>query len=266
MKNTEDRNNLKQRFAPYSKMDADQLLEAFCGNSELQKEFGSNRLETTLSAFLDFIRFIKQNYENSPIQQEEEWRSLIETSYDEIKEEIRRIRRETKKSPASGGEKTDLAKVPISELIKQGESHSLEFKETLEYNIEKKEKNKDILHSSLKTIAGFLNAKGGTLLIGVDNLGKIRGIKRDLSIMKHGNNDRFEQKIRNCLKDRFKPQPIGKVNISFEKFTEGMICRVDVQTSREIVHLDNEVYVRDGNTTQKLEGQSLTDWIQQRSN
>jgi hypothetical protein len=173
---------------------------------------------------------------------------------------------ELKRWAASGGEKTDLAKVPISELIKQGESHPLEFKETLEYDTHQSQGNKDVLHSSLKTIAGFLNAKGGTMLIGVDDLGKIRGIERDLSIMNRGNNDRFEQKIRNCLKDRFKPQPIGKVNISFEKFTEGMICRVDVQTSKEIVHLDNEVYVRDGNTTQKLEGQPLTDWVQQRSN
>lgn len=158
----------------------------------------------------------------------------------------------------------DLAKVPISELIKQGESHMLEFKETLEYDTHQSQGNKDVLHSSLKTIAGFLNAKGGSMLIGVDDLGKIRGVKRDLSIIKRGNNDRFEQKIRNCLRDRFKPQPIGKVNISFEKFTEGTVCRVDVQKSKEIVHLDNEVYLRDGNTTPKLEGRQLIDWVQQR--
>jgi predicted HTH transcriptional regulator len=82
--------------------------------------------------------------------------------------------------------------------------------------------------------------------------------------MKHGNNDRFEQKIRNCLKDRYKPRPIGNVNISFHNSAEGTICRVDVQASKEPVHLDGKVYVRDGNTTQLLEGQSLTNWIKQR--
>ncbi len=157
--------------------------------------------------------------------------------------------------------------VPILKLIEQGESTSLEFKETLEFDTKQQGKNKDVLLSSLKTIAALLNTKtGGTFLIGVDDSGKIRGIERDLSLMKSGNTDKFELKIRNCLKDRFKPQPISKVNISFEKFTEGTICRVDVQTSKEIVHLDNEVYVRDGNTTQKLEGRALTDWIQQRRN
>jgi uncharacterized FlaG/YvyC family protein len=162
------------------------------------------------------------------------------------------------------GTNTDLAKVPTSELIKQGESHTLEFKETLEYDIKTNKNSKDVLLSSLKTIAGFLNADGGTLLIGVDDSGNIKGIERDLSTMKHSNNDKFELRIRNCLKDRFKPQPIGKVSISFEKFTEGTICRVDVQANKEIAHLDGDVYVRDGNTTQKLEGLDLTNWIQRR--
>jgi hypothetical protein len=167
--------------------------------------------------------------------------------------------------PYLGSQPPDLAKVPISELIKQAEGPILEFKETLIYDTKQNRKSDDVLLSSLKTIAGFLNTGGGTLLIGVVNdSGEIKGIERDLRIMKHGNNDRFELKIRNCLKERFKPQPIGKVNISFEKFTEGTICRVDVQANKEIVHLDDEVYVREGNTTQKLEGRSLTDWFQQR--
>lgn len=170
---------------------------------------------------------------------------------------------------ASGGEvvyqkEGGPAKDPILELITKGESGSLEFKETLEYHTQQKGKDKDVLLSSLKTIAGFLNAESGTMLIGVDDSGKIRGIEQDLSLMKSGNTDRFEQKIRNWLKDRFKPHPIGKIQISFEKFSEGTICRVNVQKSKEIIHLDNDVYVRDGNTTQKLGGPALTDWIQQR--
>jgi len=146
------------------------------------------------------------------------------------------------KKPAETEQKATAAKVPISELIKQAEGSILEFKETLIYDTKQNRKSGDVLLSSLKTIAGFLNTGGGTLLIGVVNdSGDIKGIERDLKTMKHGNNDRFELKIRNCLKERFKPQPIGKVNISFEKFKEGTICRVDVQANKEIVHLDDEV-------------------------
>ncbi len=156
----------------------------------------------------------------------------------------------------------------ISQLIAQGEGHALEFKETLEYDVDVKvnKNNKDVLLSALKTIAGLLNSNGGTLLIGVNDSGEIKGIERDLSTMKHGDNDRFEQKIRNCMRDRFSPQPIGKVKISFEKFTEGTICRVDVPANKDIIHLDGDIYIRDGNTTQKPEGRNRTDWIQKREN
>jgi predicted HTH transcriptional regulator len=160
-----------------------------------------------------------------------------------------------------------LTKVPILKLIEQDESQTVEFKETLECDTQQRGKNKDVLISSLKTIAAFLNSNsGGTLLVGVDDSGKIKGIERDLSLIKSGNTDKFEQKIRNCLKDRFKPQPIEKINISFEKLSEGTICRVDVLANEDIVHLDEQVYVRDGNVTQRLEGRALTYWIQQREN
>lgn len=180
----------------------------------------------------------------------------------------------TTKKDTSGGKagdakesrgQADFANTPISKLIKQGESHTLEFKETFEYDTQQNQKSSDVLFSSLKTIAGFLNAMGGTLLIGVDDSGKIRGIDQYLNTMRRGNNDTFEQQIRNCLINRFEPQPIGKVNISFEKFMEGTICRVDVQVSKEPVNLDNKVYVREGNTTQPLKGRPLIDWIKQRN-
>jgi hypothetical protein len=155
----------------------------------------------------------------------------------------------------------------LPELIAQGESHTLEFKETFEYDIRQKQKNDDILKSTLKTIAAFLNADGGTLLIGVSDSGQLEGLQRDFSLLPAAqrNNDKFELRIRNYLQGRFQPSPIGKIKISFEKLEEKTICKVDVEKSREIHHLDGEVYVREGNKTQKLEGRDLTDWIQERS-
>jgi len=161
---------------------------------------------------------------------------------------------------------------PILELIAQGESHTLEFKETLQYNIHTSQVDNDVFHSSLKTMAAFMNADGGTLLIGVSDNGEIKGIDRDIrSLGRNANNDRFELKIRNCLSgqnSRFNPAATGNVNISFEELQEGTICRVDVQPLPDstVLHFDNEVYLRDGNRTIKLEGPELTNWIQQRAN
>ena len=127
------------------------------------------------------------------------------------------------------------------------------------------------MHSSLKTIAGLLNADGGTLLIGVSDAGEIKGIARDLRTMgRNANNDRFELKIRNFISgqnSKFNPEATGKVSISFEELGEGTICRVDVEPfpKPEVLHFDDDVYVRDGNQTLKLEGRALTDWIQRRT-
>ena len=59
-----------------------------------------------------------------------------------------------------------------------------------------------------------------------------------------------------------------KFAINFEELSEGTVCKVGVTAvdSSQIIHFDNEVYIRDGNVTRKLEGRALTDWIQQRGN
>ena len=66
------------------------------------------------------------------------------------------------------------------ELIKRGESKTLEFKSTLRWNLkEDRQDDKGVTHAVLKTIAAFLNTEGGDLLIGVADDGSIVGIERD---------------------------------------------------------------------------------------
>jgi ATP-dependent DNA helicase RecG len=51
----------------------------------------------------------------------------------------------------------------IVELIKQGESSLVEFKETFD-------------KEAVETVAAFANTKGGSVLIGVSDKGKIKGL------------------------------------------------------------------------------------------
>lgn len=154
---------------------------------------------------------------------------------------------------------------PILELIAQGEHHTLEFKETLEYDIRQNQRVAGLAKNSLKTIAAFLNTDGGTLLIGVSDSGEVKGIARDLQFVRGNNPDGFEQKLRSLLNDHFDPSPRGNVDIKFEDLQEGTVCQIKVEPSSEPVAYDNDFYIRDGNGTRKLEGRDLADWLRRRN-
>src|SRR5207302_6489257 len=87
-----------------------------------------------------------------------------------------------------------------AELIKRGESKTLEFKSTLRWSVKEARKDdKLVTHAVLKTVAAFLNTEGGDLLIGVADDGSIVGIEQD----EFESDDRFmlhlAQVIRNAL-------------------------------------------------------------------
>src|SRR3546814_4002172 len=68
------------------------------------------------------------------------------------------------RSPAAA-----VAPVAVADPIAGGETGAVEFKSTLRMNLHTGQVDDKIQLSALKTIAGFLNAKGGTLLIGVSD-------------------------------------------------------------------------------------------------
>jgi type I restriction-modification system DNA methylase subunit len=154
---------------------------------------------------------------------------------------------------------------PILGLIALNEGPQLECKETLEADNETGKSFPSLVLTALKTIAAFLNTDGGTLLIGVSDSGEIKGLELDFQLCRKKNVDGFELKLRDLLKTRLKA-PFGNIQVSFEPFPEGDVCRIDVTPSPTITFIDGkDAYIRDGNRTEKLEGPALMDWNQRRS-
>ncbi|MFX5793851.1 ATP-binding protein, partial [Acinetobacter baumannii] len=50
-----------------------------------------------------------------------------------------------------------------------------------------------------KSVAAFLNSRGGTLVIGADDTGTAIGLDRDLATMRTPDHDRFELWLRDML-------------------------------------------------------------------
>ena len=157
------------------------------------------------------------------------------------------------------------------ELIKQGESKTLEFKATLRWNLREDRKDDTLItHAALKTIAAFLNTEGGDLLLGVADDGSVVGIEGDRlesddKFMRH-----LVQVVRNGLGDRAGTCVDPKTQVVQGK----TVCLVSCQRSPEPVllkwkgidgeHPDGDFYVRSGPGTVKLNPESAREYIRTR--
>lgn len=147
----------------------------------------------------------------------------------------------------------------IVELIEQGESATLEFKETFQYD-GTKQKNENLRLATLKTIVGFLNAEGGKLLIGVKDNKEICGLEDDFSLFKKDKapTDFFEQTLTNLICQRIGKPFIPHIKINFEKIDDKQICVVAVNKTipNQIAFYkwknENIFFVRVNCTTQKI--------------
>jgi predicted HTH transcriptional regulator len=131
----------------------------------------------------------------------------------------------------------------VTGLIEARESHSVEFKETGRYNVATKQVDKVIESLVVRAVAGFFNADGGTLLIGVNDSGAVTGLQRDLRTLgQRPTLDGFEQFLRNVLNNSLGKDRCAQVRIEFAPVDEDTVAVVKVPVS------DRPVFVRDGKT------------------
>jgi hypothetical protein len=149
--------------------------------------------------------------------------------------------------------------ISVAELLAAGESDGVEFKSTLRTNLHTHQP--DIHLSALKTIAGFLNARGGTLVIGVDDDGNVLGLNADA----FPNEDKMGLHLVNLIRDRIGEIFIPYVHPHFED-QDGqrvLIIRCEKGPKPAFVK-DGSVhrfYVRGANATAELSGNSVTDYV-----
>jgi membrane protein YdbS with pleckstrin-like domain len=154
----------------------------------------------------------------------------------------------------------------IEELIKEGESSFVEFKETFRYDVRKGEVSKEVEYAIIKTIVGFMNADGGTLLVGVDDRGEVKGLDNDYKALPKKNRDGLENHFNMLIKTMI-GLPFAKyVSVKFEKVNGQDVCMVMVRESHKPAYVRNgdrkeEFFVRVGNSTQPFSMSEAEDYI-----
>jgi predicted helicase len=155
----------------------------------------------------------------------------------------------------------------VEEIIKADESHELEFKSTFQWDVKENKKNTELQKSCLKTIAAFLNTKGGTLVIGVTDDKEFYGLEADLKLTK-GTPDMFEQTFRHamdkCIGAAF--SPYCKIRFTTSPNNK-QVCVVEVEKSKEPAFLTfqgkEDFLIRRGNATKPLSAAEQHDYIKQ---
>jgi hypothetical protein len=171
----------------------------------------------------------------------------------------------------------------IRGLISDGESKTVEFKETLSLNARRyelddnyspeKENNSKVEESVLKTVVAFLNSNGGTLLVGVNDNGVITGLKQELDLLYKGNQkDGFLKHLKNLFKDKIGEEyyPFIETKIVFiteDDMSEKDVLIVECRPSKSPCYLDRkDFFVRTNPATDKLEGPKLIEYVRNHFN
>lgn len=144
----------------------------------------------------------------------------------------------------------------ILSLIEQGESAELEFKATVRWDLREGKKSPELEAVIRRTVAGFLNAHGGTLLIGVGDDGSIVGLQPDYGTFKKPNRDGFELFLTELLLGAMGKDIATSIRTTFHEVDGKDVCRVTVAAGPRPVFLkegnDEVFYLRAGNSTRRL--------------
>ena len=156
----------------------------------------------------------------------------------------------------------------IDALIQAGENDMVEFKSSIRYDYYRKATNRDLEKVIAKTITGFMNAKGGKLIIGVDDDGNVLGLENDFKTLKHKNRDGYEREVFRIISTQLGHEACFSNHISFYSLNEKDVCLVDIEPSEKPVYVsDTEnttFYVRTGNATYPLTVKETVNYLETR--
>jgi hypothetical protein len=192
------------------------------------------------------------------------WEMPYEAFLVERRERMARVIEAAWKLLNGNGPSVAKAEISVAELIETGETDAVEFKSTLRVNLHTGQQDDKIHVSALKTIAGFLNAKGGTLLLGVADNGEVLGLEAD----GFPDEDKMALHLANLITSRlgdiFRPY----VHPRFEEQDGVRVLMVRVEPGpREAFLKDGNLqrfFVRGGNATAELQGNAITEYVKQR--
>lgn len=151
----------------------------------------------------------------------------------------------------------------VREWIRRGESDTTEFKETFSWDVRQQKKADHIEFSSLKTIAAFMNTRGGVLLVGVADDQSVPGVGVEIErLYSEKGMDGLLLHIDNRMKKFFGEALNAMVQRCAVEIEGRPVVLFKCPRSTDPVFLNNEeFYVRKTPSSAKLTGTELAKYL-----
>lgn len=147
----------------------------------------------------------------------------------------------------------------LGDILARGEGEDVEFKSSARWDYKQGKHNSALEVEVPRALAGFLNSRGGVLVIGVDDRGKVVGLERDYATLgRRQDRDGYQQFLVNLISSTTGKPVFENLSISFEAADGGDVCLILAKPSlvpvyvREKEGSQTTFYVRTGNATQVL--------------
>jgi hypothetical protein len=208
----------------------------------------------------DFASFFNQRFERLLIQIEEAMGKPVNRTADRAESPFMDVASEE-------GAIEDGVRM----LLTAGESRVVEFKSTGRKNLHTGSKDPAIEWSIVKSIAAFMNAHGGTLLVGVDNDGSSVGIEHDFPFVKSSDRDGWELWLTEVVSQTLGKVAATELQVRFCIIDGRTVARIDIGPSAKPVFAipikgekRDVFFARINNSTQELAGHALLDYQKKR--
>jgi len=157
----------------------------------------------------------------------------------------------------------------VSSLIAAGEGEMVEFKAAARWDLREGRVSRAVEAAIVRAIAGFMNHRGGSLLIGVRDDGTPVGLQNDLSSLRRADRDGYQLFITGLVERHLGADACALVHVLFHIIGGQEVCRVVVEPADRPVYVRDEqgarYYLRTGNSTRELDARETVAHIAARA-
>lgn len=174
---------------------------------------------------------------------------------------------DTSGSSAISVPKAPLSTSEVATLTLGGETQTVEFKQAVCRNPYTGKKDTTMHRNVIEAVAAFMNAGGGTLLIGVADDGTVTGVNVEYPVANPGNPtwDGYALYLADLLNNNLQVEtPFLHYTLTRHLLEGRDVCCVTVRPASAPVYVDKHLFVRTGAQSRELHGPDLVTYIQQR--